>query len=108
MSNYTDNKTNHDVDRVLWVYGHCFSSKYGDRCETDVFKRIKLRRQNMIQYLVKFVGKEEYADSLLYGELYMHSVDYYFDLEYKNGPGQGDFRTTSNHAPWLADCFRIL
>ena len=46
----------------------------------------------MIKYLIKFVSKEEYATSLLDGNLFMHCARYYHMLEEKYGPGQGDLR----------------
>lgn len=45
----------------------------------------------MDRYFIKFVSKEEYADSLLSGQLYMNAAAYYWGLEI----GQGDPREAS-------------
>ena len=44
----------------------------------------------MKKYFLKFVSKEEYADYLLSGKLYMHTARYYRDMGRKEGDGQGD------------------
>lgn len=44
----------------------------------------------MIKYVAKFVSKEEYADQLLQGQLYMRPAKFFRDLEREKGAGQGD------------------
>lgn len=54
-----------------------------------------------IKYLIKFVSKRDYAESLLDGNLFMHTAHYYHELEKKYGPGQGDLRE-GNVIPGIA------
>ena len=54
-----------------------------------------------IKYLIKFVSKRKYAESLLDGHLFMHTAKYYHELENKYGPGQGDLRE-GNVIPGIA------
>lgn len=54
-----------------------------------------------IKYLIKFVSKRDYGESLLDGKLFMHTAHYYHELEKKYGPGQGDLRE-GNVIPGIA------
>jgi len=41
-----------------------------------------------IKYLIKFVSKRDYAESLLDGNLFMHTAHYYHELEKKMDLGK--------------------
>lgn len=51
-----------------------------------------IQNSSDIQYLVKFVSERDHADALCCGNLYMHSAEYYHQLERH---GQGDIGEAS-------------